>query len=68
MTPYEMALAQLHATARHLRLDDGMAEVLGHCKRELTTHFPVKMDNGTTWLEAPPKGAFAITPPLTRTR
>jgi len=47
MTPYEMALAQLHATARHLRLDDGMAEVLGHCKRELTTHFPVKMDNGS---------------------
>ena len=45
--PHETALAQLDAVAERLHLDDGMREVLRHCKREFTVNFPVKMDDGS---------------------
>src|SRR3989441_568378 len=41
------ALAQLDAAAKRLHLDDGTREVLRHCKRELSVHFPVQRDDGT---------------------
>ncbi len=46
--PYENALQQLEIVAEHLGLDPGLHEVLKYHQRELTVHFPVKMDNGTT--------------------
>src|SRR6476661_7142600 len=44
--PYEVAVQQLMVAADKLNLDDGMKEVLSRPKRELTVHFPVKMDDG----------------------
>jgi glutamate dehydrogenase (NAD(P)+) len=44
--PYESALQQLNAAADVLGLDEGMREVLRHCKREFTVNFPVRMDDG----------------------
>ena len=41
------ALSQFDAAADRLGLDDGMRMVLRHCKRELSVHFPVRMDDGT---------------------
>lgn len=46
-TAWEMATAQLDAVAQILRLEPGLHELLRHPKRELTVHFPVKMDDGT---------------------
>ena len=46
--PYENALQQLEIVAEHLELDPGLHEVLKYAQRELTVHFPVKMDNGMT--------------------
>jgi len=43
---YEMAVQQFEATADRLGIDEGTRKVLTHAKRELTVHFPVKMDNG----------------------
>jgi glutamate dehydrogenase (NAD(P)+) len=45
--PFTTAIAQLDAVADRLGLDDGMREVLRHCKREFTVNFPVKMDDGS---------------------
>ncbi len=45
--PYQNALQQLELAARHLELEPGFHEILKHPQRELTVHFPVKMDNGT---------------------
>ncbi len=39
------ALAQFDAAADRLQLDEGMRAVLRSCKRELTVHFPVQMDD-----------------------
>ncbi len=44
---WEMALSQLDNVAQLLRLDPNLHEVLRHPKRELTVHFPVKMDDGS---------------------
>src|ERR1051326_4461755 len=41
------AQAQLYQTAKLLDLDPGMHEFLRYPKRELTVHFPVKMDDGS---------------------
>jgi glutamate dehydrogenase (NAD(P)+) len=41
------ALAQFDAAADRLGLDDGMRSVLRVCKRELSVHFPVQMDDHT---------------------
>jgi glutamate dehydrogenase (NAD(P)+) len=44
---WEMALEQLEAIVRLLRLDSGLHELLKRPKRELTVNFPVKMDDGS---------------------
>jgi glutamate dehydrogenase (NAD(P)+) len=46
--PYQNALQQLEIVAKHLELDPGLHEVLKYPQRELTVHFPVKMDSGAT--------------------
>ncbi|HEX9015539.1 MAG TPA: Glu/Leu/Phe/Val dehydrogenase [Chloroflexota bacterium] len=46
-TAYDMALEQFNAAADKLNLEQGMREILSNCKRELTVHFPVRMDDGT---------------------
>ncbi len=46
--PYYNALEQLSIAARHLELDPGLHEVLKYPQRELTVHFPVKMEDGHT--------------------
>ena len=40
------ALAQFQAAADHLALEPGMRRILSTCQRELTVHFPVRLDNG----------------------
>jgi glutamate dehydrogenase (NAD(P)+) len=45
--PFDTAVAQLDAVAARLGIDDGMREVLRHCKREFTVNFPVQMDDGS---------------------
>src|SRR5437764_1093151 len=44
---WEMALMQLDTVAGLLRLEPGMHDLLRHPKRELTVHFPVRMDDGS---------------------
>ncbi len=46
--PFETAQAQLRRVASMLNLDAGMTEILSQPKRELTVHFPVRMDKGET--------------------
>ena len=43
----DAALRLFHIAAEHLNLDSGIREKLKWPKRELTVHFPVKMDDGT---------------------
>src|SRR3954468_7288328 len=45
--PYEIAVEQFMIAADKLNLDDGMKQILSHPKRELTVHFPVRMDDGS---------------------
>ncbi len=45
--PYDTAIAQFNAVAERLNLDEGMREILRHCKREYTVNFPVQMDDGS---------------------
>ncbi|MGH2355011.1 MAG: Glu/Leu/Phe/Val family dehydrogenase [Chloroflexota bacterium] len=45
--PWEMALRQLDGAAARLNLDPAIAARLASCQRELTVHFPVKMDDET---------------------
>ncbi len=45
--PFENAIEQFNAVADRLNLDEGMREVLRHCKREFTVNFPVNMDDGS---------------------
>ena len=47
MNAWEMALTQLDGAARRLQLDPAIHARLGHCQRELTVHFPVRMDDGS---------------------
>jgi glutamate dehydrogenase (NAD(P)+) len=44
---YETAQTQLRQVAAALDLEPGMVEILTHAKRELTVHFPVRMDDGS---------------------
>ena len=46
MNPYEIACRQVDIAKKYLDADPGLIELLKHPKRELTVHFPVKMDNG----------------------
>src|SRR3954463_3635827 len=47
INPWEVAQQQFDLAAERLNLDDGMRRVLREPRRELTVHFPVKMDDGT---------------------
>jgi glutamate dehydrogenase (NAD(P)+) len=43
---YEMAVQQFEIAAEKLGLSEDMREILRRPKRELTVHFPVRLDNG----------------------
>src|SRR3954467_11704600 len=45
--PYQVAVEQFMLAAEKLNLDEGMKEILSQPKRELTVHFPVRMDDGS---------------------
>lgn len=45
--PYDLGLAWLRSVVDRLGLDEGMRQVLGACKRELTVSFPVPLDDGS---------------------
>jgi glutamate dehydrogenase (NAD(P)+) len=47
INPWEVAQRQFDLAAEKLHLDEGMRLVLREPRRELTVHFPVKMDDGT---------------------
>jgi len=47
INPWEVAQRQFDLAAEKLNLDEGMRLVLCEPRRELTVHFPVKMDDGT---------------------
>jgi glutamate dehydrogenase (NAD(P)+) len=47
INPWEVAQRQFDLAAEKLGLDEGMRLVLREPRRELTVHFPVKMDDGT---------------------
>jgi len=47
INPWEVAQRQFDLAAEKLNLDEGMRLVLREPRRELTVHFPVKMDDGT---------------------
>ena len=44
--PWEVALAQFDVAADRLHLDPNMRGILRECQRELTVHFPVRMQDG----------------------
>lgn len=44
--PYQMAIQQFELAADKLGLSEDMREILRAPKRELTVHFPVRLDNG----------------------
>jgi glutamate dehydrogenase (NAD(P)+) len=46
-TPFHIARRHFDLAADVLRLDPNLREVLRACKRELSVHFPVKLDNGS---------------------
>ncbi|HYP41123.1 MAG TPA: Glu/Leu/Phe/Val dehydrogenase [Chloroflexia bacterium] len=45
--PYQVAVEQFMTAADRLNLDEGMKQILSHPKRELTVHFPVRMDDNS---------------------
>ena len=47
INPWHVAQQQFDLAATHLDLSPGLRKVLREPKRELTVHFPVKMDDGT---------------------
>jgi glutamate dehydrogenase (NAD(P)+) len=47
INPWQVAQRQFDLAAERLNLDDGMRRVLREPRRELTVHFPVKMDDGS---------------------
>ena len=47
-SPWVTALAQFDDAADRLHLDDALRQILRSCKRELTVHFPVRLDDGST--------------------
>jgi glutamate dehydrogenase (NAD(P)+) len=44
---YEVALKQFDRAVQYLKIEPGTVEYLRYPKRELTTNFPVEMDNGS---------------------
>ncbi|MGO8990408.1 MAG: Glu/Leu/Phe/Val family dehydrogenase [bacterium] len=47
INPLDVAMRQVDIAAERLRLDPGVREKIKQAKRELTVHFPVKMDDGS---------------------
>src|SRR5687767_3738606 len=47
INPWEVAQQQFDLAADRLNLDPGLRRVLRQPRRELTVHFPVKMDDGS---------------------
>jgi glutamate dehydrogenase (NAD(P)+) len=47
INPWHVAQQQFDIAADRLNLDPGLRQVLREPRRELTVHFPVKMDDGT---------------------
>jgi glutamate dehydrogenase (NAD(P)+) len=47
INPWQVAQTQFDLAAQRLSLDPGLRKVLREPRRELTVHFPVKMDDGT---------------------
>ncbi|HEU4672098.1 MAG TPA: Glu/Leu/Phe/Val dehydrogenase [Candidatus Limnocylindrales bacterium] len=47
VNPWQVAQRQFDLAADRLNLDDGLRQVLREPRRELTVHFPVKMDDGS---------------------
>src|SRR5947207_13656777 len=45
--PYQVAVEQFNIAADKLHLDESMKQILSQPKRELTVHFPVRMDDGS---------------------
>lgn len=73
---WEMSLANFHQAADKIHLDEGLREVLGTTKRDLTVHFPVRMANGDvemftgyrvhhTTVRGPSKGGIRYHPDVT---
>lgn len=46
-TLFDMAVEQFNIAADILQLEDGMRARLSTCQREMTVHFPVRMDDGS---------------------
>lgn len=46
INPYQMAVQQFELAAERLGISEDMREILRQPKRELTVHFPVRLDNG----------------------
>ena len=46
INPLDVAMKQVDIAAEHLHMDPGLCEKIKHPQRELTVHFPVKMDDG----------------------
>lgn len=47
INPLDVAMKQIDIAAPYLNLDHGIFEKIKHTQRELTVHFPVKMDDGS---------------------
>ncbi|MEO7118394.1 MAG: Glu/Leu/Phe/Val dehydrogenase dimerization domain-containing protein, partial [Candidatus Limnocylindrales bacterium] len=47
INPWHVAQQQFDLAAERLNLDPGLRKVLREPRRELTVHFPVKMDDGS---------------------
>ena len=47
INPLDVAMRQVDIGAEKLKLDPGLCEKIKQTKRELTVHFPVKMDDGS---------------------
>ncbi len=47
LNPFEIAKKQIDRVGARMKLDPGLLEILKAPKRELTVHFPVKMDDGS---------------------
>lgn len=47
INPLDVAMKQVDIAAAHLNLDPGICEKIKYTQRELTVHFPVKMDDGS---------------------
>ena len=44
---FAVAVEQFNIAADVIALEDGIRQILSHCQRELTVHFPVEMDDGS---------------------